>query len=38
MATLYRWQSGYRVGLDRDNDGVACEQLEAALQRGARLA
>jgi hypothetical protein len=24
-APLYRGQPGYRAGLDRDNDGVACE-------------
>lgn len=25
-APLYRGQPGYRAGLDRDNDGVACER------------
>jgi hypothetical protein len=24
-APIYRGQPGYRAGLDRDNDGVACE-------------
>ncbi|MFC5595951.1 excalibur calcium-binding domain-containing protein [Deinococcus cellulosilyticus] len=24
-APLYRGQPGYRAGLDRDNDGIACE-------------
>ncbi|MDP9436820.1 MAG: excalibur calcium-binding domain-containing protein [Actinomycetota bacterium] len=24
-APLFRGQAGYRAGLDRDNDGVACE-------------
>ncbi|HEY5183070.1 MAG TPA: excalibur calcium-binding domain-containing protein [Dermatophilaceae bacterium] len=24
-APLYRGEPGYRAGLDRDNDGVACE-------------
>nr|WP_228781466.1 excalibur calcium-binding domain-containing protein [Nocardia cyriacigeorgica] len=24
-APLYRGDAGYRAGLDRDNDGVACE-------------
>lgn len=24
-APIYRGQPGYRVGLDRDSDGVACE-------------
>ncbi|MDN6428077.1 MAG: excalibur calcium-binding domain-containing protein [Acidipropionibacterium jensenii] len=22
---MHRWSPGYRSGLDRDNDGVACE-------------
>jgi hypothetical protein len=25
VAPIYRGQPGYRPGLDRDNDGVACE-------------
>jgi len=25
-APLYRWERGYRLGLDRDRDGVACER------------
>ena len=25
MAPLYRGESGYRAGLDRDDDGIACE-------------
>ncbi|WP_216638603.1 excalibur calcium-binding domain-containing protein [Mycobacterium colombiense] len=24
-APIYRGQPGYRSGLDRDNDGIACE-------------
>ncbi|MCV7245494.1 excalibur calcium-binding domain-containing protein [Mycobacterium mantenii] len=25
VAPIYRGQPGYRSGLDRDNDGIACE-------------
>lgn len=25
VAPIYRGQPGYRAGLDRDNDGIACE-------------
>lgn len=30
VAPLYRGEAGYRAGLDRDGDGVACEPYRGA--------